>query len=593
MNYYGITIGPIIETIVQANTPASLWYASYMFSELTKELYKSIEKLNQEDDSLQGKITIILPSKILEETGEDKCIGIGQYPDRILIRVEEKSNEFQDKLEHIKKNIMGTNKDSFISKIANDCFGNKKLNENDKFDETLEYIKQYIQIRTIRLNENDKNIKEDGAVIALNDYLDALELKSPIWTCPIMQPFQNLFYAKDDAQINDEGDNTNKNLLIKSSHFFEKIKKEVTNDEEQKQRETCGFTLVTDASCERIRQLSDIACIGAPERKNDYKKYHYYALVQADGDNMGTYLRNNSKQEDADWLKKIDQFSKKCSEYTSVSSNLVKEFGGTVIYAGGDDLLFLAPIHNGNNENICDLIENINSRFNQIFDELNQSIKESIDHGIKNSNRSFEKEKLSVSFGVSISNTKYPLYENIKKARNLLFGVAKETSHKNSIAISLRKGNSKEMQTCISLKDSNEEADSVWSCFRNMLHNFFEEKEAENKMSVYTSVLHKIKTWSVMFQEAAQKAAQDDTLLSNLFQNFFDDIRSEKISSDVNLGEQSPNYIDTVEELMKFVFKEAPFEDEEAKKRNIECVIVLLQIGKFFTEKATEGVDYE
>lgn len=591
MNYYGITIGPIIETIVQANTPASLWYASYMFSELTKELYKSIEKLNQEDDSLQGKITIILPSQISEETGKDKCIGIGQYPDRILIRVEEESNKFQDKLEHIKKNIIGTDKDSFVSKIANDCFGNKELNEKEKkqLDETLEYIMQYIQIRTIRRNENDKNIKKDGAVIALNDYLDALELESPIMTCSIMQPFQNLFYAKDVAEKDDEGNNANKNLLIKSSHFFENIKNEVTIDEKQKQREKCGFTLVTDASCKEIRQLSDIACNGVTERKNDYKKYHYYALVQADGDNMGNYLKNNSNPEDADWLKKIDQFSKKCSEYTSESSYLVKEFGGTVIYAGGDDLLFLAPVHNGNSENIFDLIENINCRFNQKFKELNQSIKESIDHDIINRDRSFEKEKLSVSFGVSISNTKYPLYENIKKARNLLFGVAKETSHKNSIAISLRKGNSKEMQTCISLKGFNEKADSVWSCFRNMLHNFFEEKEAENKMSVYTSVLHKIKTWSVMFQEAAC----NDTLLSNLFQNFFDDIRSEKVSSDANLSIQSNDYINKVKELMELVFKETPFEDEEIKKRNIECVIVLLQIGKFFTEKATEGVDYE
>ena len=41
---------------------------------------------------------------------------------------------------------------------------------------------------------------------------------------------------------------------------------------------------------------------------------------------------------------KVEKFSKSCMEYTSNAAGLVKEYGGVTIYAGGDDLLFLAPI---------------------------------------------------------------------------------------------------------------------------------------------------------------------------------------------------------------------------------------------------------
>ena len=36
--YIGITIGPILQTLEEAGTPAALWFASSYFSDLTRRI---------------------------------------------------------------------------------------------------------------------------------------------------------------------------------------------------------------------------------------------------------------------------------------------------------------------------------------------------------------------------------------------------------------------------------------------------------------------------------------------------------------------------------------------------------------------------
>ena len=50
--YIGITIGPIVKTLMLTTTPAGLWGASYIFSYYTKKLIESLkEDLNLSDES--------------------------------------------------------------------------------------------------------------------------------------------------------------------------------------------------------------------------------------------------------------------------------------------------------------------------------------------------------------------------------------------------------------------------------------------------------------------------------------------------------------------------------------------------------------
>ena len=40
--YIGITIGPILQTLEEAGTPAALWFASSYFSDLTRRICQAL-----------------------------------------------------------------------------------------------------------------------------------------------------------------------------------------------------------------------------------------------------------------------------------------------------------------------------------------------------------------------------------------------------------------------------------------------------------------------------------------------------------------------------------------------------------------------
>lgn len=89
---------------------------------------------------------------------------------------------------------------------------------------------------------------------------------------------------------------------------------------------------------------------------------------------------------------------------------LINNYGGLPIYAGGDDLLFIAPVCGKESKTIFDLIEEIDKEYKEKIQDM---VEERINI------------KTSMSYGISIIYYKYPLYEAWEIARNMLFGVAK------------------------------------------------------------------------------------------------------------------------------------------------------------------------
>ena len=136
-----------------------------------------------------------------------------------------------------------------------------------------------------------------------------------------------------------------------------------------------------------IRSITEIAsCTGRVSK--ELKRSHYFAVVQADGDNMGKIL---SKLKDDE----VRIFSKACLEYSGEASKLVSRFGGMTIYAGGDDLLFLAPVSNGKGQTVFELCQEIAMLF----------------EGKMKDNFVGFSSCPTVSFGISIQYEKFPLYE--------------------------------------------------------------------------------------------------------------------------------------------------------------------------------------
>lgn len=139
----------------------------------------------------------------------------------------------------------------------------------------------------------------------------------------------------------------------------------------------------------------------------------YVAFVAADGDNFGRCM--------AALGDKAGLFN----EFGAELRRLVFEYGGQVIYQGGDDISFYAPLFNeAQRLDIIGLIARLNNALKEIV-SANPAVQES---GIE----------VSLSYGLAISYEKHPMAETRQRAEELL-GEAKSVDGKNTLIWELRK----------------------------------------------------------------------------------------------------------------------------------------------------------
>ncbi len=116
----------------------------------------------------------------------------------------------------------------------------------------------------------------------------------------------------------------------------------------------------------------------------------------------------------------INKLSEKLIEFGINASKEIREFGGMPVYAGGDDLLFIAPVvgrdKDGQNMTVFDLIERIDGKCFKSVIESTESL------NLRN-----PVAKPSMSYGIAVTYYKFPLYEALEMAGNLLFGRAKNS----------------------------------------------------------------------------------------------------------------------------------------------------------------------
>lgn len=210
--------------------------------------------------------------------------------------------------------------------------------------------------------------------------------------------------------------------------------------------------------------------------KEKLKSYHkYICVVQADGDNMGATVTNSQLPKD-----NVKEISTELLKFGKTATKDIRDFGGLPIYAGGDDLLFVAPVVGKDGKSILWLLDHIN---NDLFGEVSKMV--------DNLSLKFEEGKnkgkdihASLSFGVSISYYKYPLYEALDSARNQLFEKAKKVEGKNAIAVDWRKHSGGAFAFQFS-----KSKDDLKKAFDDMV------KASEKKVeeSVVSAVAHKIR----------------------------------------------------------------------------------------------------
>lgn len=560
--YIGITIGPIVETLCMASRPASLWCASSMFSWLSEDICNGL---------IKEKGEIISP---YYENGKspDRYSVVaekaGKYHDRIICSVEAESDEavkklVDDVISNSKKNLAKTLMEAFP--------------EKGKKEALNEAIIQYLQVHYIieKESESDKN-----CILRLSPYLDAAELCPVFQTEQTQHPIVELFEGKDDAH----------NAYLKKCFNIKNGHTSLLYDNEKK-----------------IRDIEHIAN-GNPD--SDRKIFNYYAVVQADGDNMGKLLESLQSDDE------VKEFSKTCLNYTTSAAKMIDEYGGVVIYAGGDDLLFIAPLENSNKsakrQNLFQLCNNIADIFHNSFTEEKDAISEYVDeesalHSCnEGTNELYESDKENknaptLSFGISINYKHFPLYEAFSDALGLL-GEAKkvpkieveknpsndagateddksvkkeEKPEKNKTAVHIRKSSGQSMK----FRYTNKSA--VYSQLINLL-------KPKVDSVVLNSMLYKIGLYRPILTAVL---ASEERNLKDAFDNLFDSEYHSTVSGYINnvcnalenlyAYVSDPNCKDKNYALEKVLFSVAEKNEEIA----LDLLYEFLRTARFFTEK--------
>jgi len=528
MKYIAVTIGPIVKTLLKGKKTKEIWSASYLFSYIMREIIREFK---------EEKERIIIPAideKLFDSKlkfQDEEYVGVGFFHDRFILKAKDGDRE---RLE----NIIAKTLEVLASQMAHHFRHLIPIYNNQMKDITDENSKRYFQKKIGELNratEREERIEEFlkayfqiyyfekeafNAILDLSPYLDMLELQGKVipkeeinFITLLMQNINHSF-LKDDAFGTKRG-GFDSLPLIATRELHKLIEKDKF-DEIFKQEVDDG------AIYDELKEI-------LPEKS--LKSYHkYVAIVQADGDYISKIIEK---------LTSFDIFSSKLLDFAKKANGLVKEYGGSVVYAGGDDLLFFAPVV-CDNEHIFGLLEKIRDAFDTIFANEIEELKD-------------EKETPSLSFGLSVGYYKHPLDQALETAYTNLVYKAKKTDSKNSISLKILQHSGQYIETIIN------QSSSSYDKFQKLIKTFL---AIENEKDVLSSFHHTIRK----FEEVLTAIYKEPKAIRNFFDNNFNEAHQEKYKEFTDL---LVNYTVVL------------FSEESNPKDGIKRVYTTLKLMKF------------
>jgi CRISPR-associated protein Cmr2 len=484
--YIAFTLGPVVKTILQARHTRELWASSYLFSYLVKRILKAIIDNGLKSQILSPYVSddaYFLPFK--EQTNEELKEGAGLFPDRIFFKVEKESD-----FDVIVKCI-----DSVFEDFANDVAQYLKKDEKA----VLQYFKSFFHYYLI-----EKDLGESGTnpILAMSPYLQSVEL-------------QTNFVQEEQSYLTDFLDRINNSFLAHEAfgekHSFETIVEIATREFQDKEaykairKKRISYTNDSGKEYQQASISDDEDLINQLKKseKDKFKVAHkYIAIVHADGDKITKILETLKDDE-------LQEFSLNMKTFALRSVAEIKRVGGISVYAGGDDLLFFTPVVNGK-DNVFALCERLNSIFKDIFKEA------------------------TLSFGISISYYKHPLYEALKISLEQLFEKAKNEP-KNQIALHVQKHSGQTFHALIN------QSSLVYTSFKDLLSSPLGE---EDEFQLLSSVMYKIRGNEAVWKEIGTDAKQIINFIDNSF------------NEDVHKKPLKKAYLDKVKVLIEKSFSE-------------------------------------
>ena len=530
MKYVGITIGPIFKTIGEAISPAGLWFGSYFFSTVTKKLCEKLVEI--------PAVKIFSPFYDSNSNQNPQEDGIGRYHDRILLSVDGNTVT-----EEALQNIISEAKKEMAEKFG--LFNAKDFSV---------FVDKYLRIDFVVFNEETINeiigkSGKDGNNIAiiLNDALDALELMAAGKGRTDMNLFASFFAGKKG----------NRNIYIKESKLFTDTK---PNSQLVIKHPDDSSDLKSIEDIARSRKKEENSSEEIPDGEVTPTRSEYYAVVNSDGDKVGTLLKalckdlEISKQSD-----RINSFSRACLDYAGEAAKLVGKYGGMTIYAGGDDLLFIAPVH---------------SLFS-LCSELDEMFKKTLKKGLEEVDLPDDSINVSLSFGVAVQYVKYPLYEALERARVQLYK-AKESCGKRPNGSEISGGNRlgielvKHSGKTVRLMVENEKLE--------MIDNLINYRATTNDQAL-ESVLYNLQDTEIIFKLLFEKTAQ------NVFD--FQEYKTRFLNNFNNPNQLT--YHDYLEKIAEFFYDNylKEYQDMVDMKEKVDgiCTKRKMSIGEYYTKE--------
>lgn len=528
MKYTAINIGPVVSTLQMARKPRELWAASYLFSFLMECI------INVLQDYGIKKADIISPDILDKSKKENQNLGVGLYPDRIFFK-----NSLQETL-----NEQSFIEDVFEKFISSTKFVVEKNDGNVEKKLKRDFFKMMIVSLDISIEQGEN--EESKAIQELNQALDKLELFNIASKDAEAKTVRDLIRLKYGSPLFIEAFGKKK-FPVES--LGEIAAKQMEKLEPEKWKKFAEDIKSED------NKIAEKAYSQFSEK--NLKSYHkYICIVQADGDNVGTTVSHKKLQDG-----KVKEISTALLDFGKKATKKIKKYGGLPIYAGGDDLLFIAPVvgiekkEDGSWKNILDLLEELNDdSFKGVIDKVAECKLTKDDKSKKTSDidntstsedcdQNKDKEDIlieaSLSFGISITYYKYPLYEALGAAGKLLFDVAKKIEDKKAWAWSLRKHSGSSFDVAFSRKD------------KELTKAFFDLINATTDDDLVSAVAHKL---------------YEKDELSNMVLKSGSEARLNALFGNILEFKDNP-YFNTVKKLMPVLYNTEKADKDEKDER--------------------------
>jgi CRISPR-associated protein Cmr2 len=364
-------IGPVQDFIATARRSRDLWYGSWMLSELSRAAAKQVvESSGSLVFPVDPENILNVPNKIVAIVESDP----EAFGDKVHKAVKKRINELgKEALDHVKTNTYKrTLAEEQINNLTEFYWVSVPFDENDYSGtrnqaEALLAARKVTRDFTQAVGDNVPKSSLDGAresVIPESEYPKKDDKDKP----EKIRKLYDHYHARQGERLSGVdimkrmGEPKNVPPFKSTSHmaalpFLEKMGKTKADEMISEIRELFDKAKWNigehdDGALLYESRLADWIPAGAEQNTlreklngilNNYagksRPSPYYALLAADGDNMGMVIDSQKAPQAHQAL------SRALSEFASEAKNIVEGQQGLLIYSGGDDVLAYLPLH--------------------------------------------------------------------------------------------------------------------------------------------------------------------------------------------------------------------------------------------------------